>query len=60
MKVIKMVKDDCITGVEYGMADIPDTEIKNKTTTASDAYQQTQQVRSARNARMRKNNTKHK
>lgn len=59
MKVVKIIKDNCITGVEYGMVDVPDTEIKDKKS-AADAYQKTRQISSARNARMRKNNTQHK
>ena len=29
MKVIGIVKNNCITGVEYGLVEIPDREIAN-------------------------------
>ncbi len=60
MKVVKMIKNDCITGVEYGVVDMPDTGIENNSANAASAYQQMQQIRKSRNTRIRKNNTKHK
>ena len=61
MKVINMTYNP-ITGVQYNTVEIPDEEIKSNydATAAAAAYQQTQQVRAKRTARIRKNNTKHK
>ncbi|MDE6250083.1 MAG: hypothetical protein K2M34_00405 [Alphaproteobacteria bacterium] len=61
MKVINMTYNP-ITGVQYNAVEIPDVEIKSNydATAAAAAYQQTQQVRAKRTARIRKNNTKHK
>ncbi len=60
MKVVKMIKNDCITGVEYGAVEVPGTEIENHNANATGAYQQMQQIRKSRNTRIRKNSTKHK
>lgn len=61
MKVINMDYNP-ITGVQYNTVEIPDQEIKTNydAIAAAAAYQQTQQTREKRTARMRKSNTKHK
>ncbi len=38
MKVIKMLKNDPITGVEYGTVDVPGTEVSDTEKHAARAY----------------------
>ncbi len=56
MKVIGIIKDDCITGVQYGVIEIPDPEIK-KLVHSQETLRNIQKIKAKK---FRAENTKHK
>ncbi len=58
MKVIKIIRDDSITGIQYGIVDIPDKV--QRPSKAYRAIQKIKRIQAARNLTIRAEKTKNK
>ncbi len=59
MKVIGIIEDNHITGVQYGEIEILDAPVPNDKSIIN-AYRKATELQKLRKAQIRKNNTKHK
>lgn len=60
MKIVTIVENNPITGVQYGEVEVPDTTSSSKKSAIQSAVRQIESITKSRVAKIRKNNTKKK
>ena len=60
MKIVTIIENNAITGVQYGTVEVHDTVISTPKDAIQSATQQIENIRKSRIAKIHKNNTKKK